>query len=863
MKGRRTLAVVLAFLIVMSMLPTMVFASEDAVQLTGELKLKGLTGETVRAGDILSADYAKVIPEGFTDDMVTFLWTLLDPSDVEYQKNFPVEERQYPVLRELGRENTFIVTDDLAGSDIMLTVTAKEEYGYTGSLYVISGPVAEAVSVSQETVIAEEPVDAPDEEPVLILDDEPEYTEDSFEPDAGEWSEEQEILSEEPAELTDEPVWEETPVEEEQDSRFYEEDPDQVIDITTSEVYDSENPDAQSPETVSVEEGSENPVYEVTADIEKVDFGTLEPSDDSSYYTQQAKVVEVTNTGDMPLNFAEIAPEHFMVADIEETLEPTDTVSLWIQPRAGLEPGTYTDTISYVSEEGAAVSYDASVVILEPQASETEEITDAIDVSTDQTEALQDTETETEILEDLPDDEILESVDDPDSVTGAEENAPADTNDQTTEDPGTENPGAQDTNPEEPDTGNSETENPDAQDPDAEGQDPETPDEPGDNPEEPAVSLEFTDSVYQSLSFGTAEEGADVPAAQAVIVSNTGNVTVTLQEPYSVTGEFNVSHTEDLTLEPTETLAFTIQPKTGLSVGAHESYVHFYLEGEDDASLSTLATFQVTEKPKEESVKLVRIQAPSAISGIANGTAKDASALGLPSSVVIETSDGNKNAAVAWNVQASSYQPAQEIAQTFQVTGTVTLPEGVANPDNISLQTAVNVTVDAKQYVPVKVSSSDNKITGIANNGEYPAQQGIKFQAVGAGMDNKNPQTGDQRYLPLSCTVVKTYTWESAPYEATIRLSNPGDYTLKVVFNLQEYTGSGWTNVAGAQDTKTVSFLVVSANPTATATPTITPTPAGKRAVATGDDTPILPMVIILVAAAAVVGGILFIRRKK
>ena len=369
MKIRRTLAVVLTFLIVMSMLPTMVFASEDAVQLTGELKFNGKTEESVEVGNVLSADYRKVFPEGMTDDMVTFLWTELEPDDVEFQKSFPLEDRQYFDLRELGREKTLTVTEDLIGYDIMLIITAKEEYGITGSLYVISDPVVAALSSENDT--EEVYVDISDEESPLFPEDDPAYAEEYFEPDAGEDEMDSFVFDdEEELEFQDDSKSQaDSDPGEEEVSGFYEDDPDGVIDILTSEFYDSEDSETQVTDSPD-EEIIEDPVYDLAVNTEKVDFGTLESSDESSYYAQQAQVVEVTNIGTEELNFAEITPEHFMVADIEEPLEPSDSVTLWIQPRAGLEPGTYTDTISYVSQEGAAVTYDASVVIEEPQASE-------------------------------------------------------------------------------------------------------------------------------------------------------------------------------------------------------------------------------------------------------------------------------------------------------------------------------------------------------------------------------------------------------------------------------------------------------------------------------------------------------------
>lgn len=92
---------------------------------------------------------------------------------------------------------------------------------------------------------------------------------------------------------------------------------------------------------------------------------------------------------------------------------------------------------------------------------------------------------------------------------------------------------------------------------------------------------------------------------------------------------------------------------------------------------------------------LVSIAAPSAITGVTNGTAKTASALGLPGTVTLVTSGGNVSASVSWDAASSSYNVSSSSAQTFTVNGTVTLPAGVINPDNVPLNTIISVTVNA------------------------------------------------------------------------------------------------------------------------------------------------------------------------
>ncbi|MFD0616158.1 FN3 associated domain-containing protein [Paenibacillus sp. GCM10027629] len=93
---------------------------------------------------------------------------------------------------------------------------------------------------------------------------------------------------------------------------------------------------------------------------------------------------------------------------------------------------------------------------------------------------------------------------------------------------------------------------------------------------------------------------------------------------------------------------------------------------------------------------LEAITTPTPVTGVANGTAKTADDLGLPATVQLVTDTENVAASVVWDVDASDYDPADKAAQTFTVKGTVTLPEGVANPNNVDLTVSISVTVDAK-----------------------------------------------------------------------------------------------------------------------------------------------------------------------
>jgi hypothetical protein len=114
---------------------------------------------------------------------------------------------------------------------------------------------------------------------------------------------------------------------------------------------------------------------------------------------------------------------------------------------------------------------------------------------------------------------------------------------------------------------------------------------------------------------------------------------------------------------------------------------------------------------------LLSIIQPSNIDGIANGTDKTSSALGLPTKVTLVTDSGNVQANVSWNVENSSYNPNLATSQTFTVEGTVNLPDGVVNTNNVPLTVSINVTV-AEAISTDKILLSiiqPSDIDGIAN----------------------------------------------------------------------------------------------------------------------------------------------------
>ena len=386
MERKRFLAIVMTVFMVFAMLPSMVFAAAPSGELGGKLKIKGLAA----VGTTLSADYTKVTPEGVTDDDVTFSWS---------------RQTGEKELVEVGTEKNYTVTQDDLGYKLVLTVTGLDGSELTGTLTAKTPETAateeEAKAAAQkqeeEEQAAQDSEDTEEVEGTLEEDgtdadsQDVQETEDVQNSDEAQDSQDQEEYPED-AQQTDESTLEDVPqTEESQDSETQdpenqdseemhiyteselqpdgtEKTTDNTTDNTADSTADNTSGDSSGDET-------DKPVYEAQAYIDGTeegeepvcDFGTVTPSDETQ---SQMMFVDIKNTGTGTLNFKSISPEHFMVADIEEPLVAGESVSVWIQPRDTLKAGSYDDTITYETEEGAEVSFQAKAVVEEQQPSE-------------------------------------------------------------------------------------------------------------------------------------------------------------------------------------------------------------------------------------------------------------------------------------------------------------------------------------------------------------------------------------------------------------------------------------------------------------------------------------------------------------
>lgn len=102
---------------------------------------------------------------------------------------------------------------------------------------------------------------------------------------------------------------------------------------------------------------------------------------------------------------------------------------------------------------------------------------------------------------------------------------------------------------------------------------------------------------------------------------------------------------------------------------------------------------------------------------------------------------------------------------------------------------ALEVKTLREPWVP---DMKENKVTGVKGN-PYALGETVKFQAVGAGMDNKEPIYGDVRFVPThwECSGYSG-KWTESPYKGSFKVEAQGTHYLKVYFERQMYNGESW-----------------------------------------------------------------------
>lgn len=192
--------------------------------------------------------------------------------------------------------------------------------------------------------------------------------------------------------------------------------------------------------------------------------------------------------------------------------------------------------------------------------------------------------------------------------------------------------------------------------------------------------------------------------------------------------------------------------------------------------------------------KLTGITQPDPITGIASGAAKTADGLHLPPTVTLVTDGGSVSASVAWDMNSCAYDPTHTSEQSFTVSGTVLLPTGVVNPNNVPLQVSIGVTIGA--------SSGGN--SGKTVSGFESLTDAVKNQtaAIGTVISSLNlPQKLKVAADGISGLYVRVSNWICSTFNSSV-FSKAGTYIFTPVldntYHDSGYVDSGYTVANGA-----------------------------------------------------------------
>jgi hypothetical protein len=254
----------------------------------------------------------------------------------------------------------------------------------------------------------------------------------------------------------------------------------------------------------------------------------------------------------------------------------------------------------------------------------------------------------------------------------------------------------------------------------------------GDSVDTQSFIVSFTVNEVQAYGIGLSQMGTYVfedqtvqyttSAALEVTVINTGNMpSGQLGLALSGTNADSFALSDDTlnSIAVNAQSAFTVWPVSELPVGTYSATVN--VSGNNVDSQSFNLSFTVADAVSTDKT-LIEIVMPTAITGIVNGADKTTAALGLPETVTLNTDEGSVQASVVWQVAETNYDITNESAQTFTVSGTVILPEGIVNPNAVSLTVTVDVTVNAKRKSTTSGSNSANTANTANTANAYSAE---------------------------------------------------------------------------------------------------------------------------------------------
>lgn len=300
--------------------------------------------------------------------------------------------------------------------------------------------------------------------------------------------------------------------------------------------------------------------YALEASPAVLDFGTLQVG----YGAQPGKTVTVKNTGNLTVTLNTAAsPANFTFSNFSKTtLAPNESATLTVTPRTGLTEGSY-NLLTYITSDVQVAAAPLSLKLKVAKSAVAPSIS---------TTSLYDGTVNTPYVQTLS-----ASGDTPIVWSLASGSLPAGLQLSST--------GIISGTPTSPGTASFTVKASNTIPPDATRQFSITI-----NPA-PAYSIAVAPSA---LSFGTVNTGYAQPAAQTVTVTNTGNQSVTLNQPNAV--NYAVSALSSAALASGASATFTVQPKAGLGAGSYMENIEVSAQ-EGGVAKQTVDVFFAVQSP--------------------------------------------------------------------------------------------------------------------------------------------------------------------------------------------------------------------------------------------------------------------------
>ena len=293
--------------------------------------------------------------------------------------------------------------------------------------------------------------------------------------------------------------------------------------------------------------------YTISVTPDELDFGTIL----QNAAQPAAQTVTVTNTGNQQVTVALPTATNFVIeagegfADGSAVIEPKKTATFTVQPKAGLAVNSYTDTINVSGNDGAAASLTANLTVNPVPVTGVTLDKNTLALFTGDsatlTATVQPADATNKTVNWVSSNPAIVTVDANGKVAAVAA--------------GTANITATTV----------------------------------DGNKTAVCAVTVTGRTYTlssdpgAIGFGTVNTGYTQPAAQVVVIKNTGNQALNLTQPKA--NNYGVGALSKTALNPGETATFIVQPKAGLGAGSYNETLT--ISGDGGAKATVNLTFSV------------------------------------------------------------------------------------------------------------------------------------------------------------------------------------------------------------------------------------------------------------------------------